>query len=293
MTNLSKVEESREKARKIKESRKELLQEDEKAFENIVHTLSVEQIENMSGEELLEFNNFEEGKCYIGEPEFETQEELVKYIRSVMKYLVQSYEISEELDGYIKEFDDIQKDINNAFREYVGLDENASSIEVIQKTIEQELENAQLHNDTKRYEKILKSQETFNETFTLDRIKKLYKNLNSNNLKEDAKSERSVTIYKNYLKVQQKLGSRYDLIQVADLEQRFLPKEYHDMNNLFIIAVIKYISKSMKDGYYSSDTAFFVSQLTTNLFLLHLNTLPEEYKETLLTNIKEFLDIVR
>jgi hypothetical protein len=65
------------------------------------------------------------------------------------------------------------------------------------------------------------------------------------------------------------------------------------MNNLFIIAVIKYISKSMKDGYYSSDTAFFVSQLTTNLFLLHLNTLPEKYKEVLLTNIKEFLDIVR
>ena len=93
MTNLSKVEESREKARKIKESRKELLREDEKAFESIVHTLSVEQIENMSGEELLEFNNFEEGKCYVGEPEFETQEELVKYIRSVMKYLVQSYEI--------------------------------------------------------------------------------------------------------------------------------------------------------------------------------------------------------
>jgi hypothetical protein len=49
----------------------------------------------------------------------------------------------------------------------------------------------------------------------------------------------------------------------------------------------------MKEGHYSSDTAFFVSQLTTNLFLLHLGSLPEEYKETLLTNIKEFLDIVR
>ena len=293
MTNLSKVEESREKARKIKESRKELLQEDEKAFESIVHTLSVEQIENMSGEEILEFNNFEEGKCYVAEPEFETQEELVKYIRSVMKYLVQSYEISEELDRHIKEFDDIQKDINDAFREYVGLDEKASSIEVVQKAIEKGLEKAQTNNDIEQYNKILKSQDTFNETFTLDRLKNLYKNLNSNNLKEDAKSERSVTIYKNYLKVQQKLGSRYDLIQVADLEQRFLPEEYHEMNNLFIIAVIKYISKSMKDGYYSSDTAFFVSQLTTNLFLLHLNTLPEEYKETLLTNIKEFLDIVR
>lgn len=293
MTNLSKVEESREKARKIKESRKELLQEDEKAFESIVHTLSVEQIENMSGEELLEFNNFEEGKCYVGEPEFETQEELVKYIRSVMKYLVQSYEISEELDGYIKEFDDIQKDINDAFREYVGLDEKASSIEVIQKAIEKGLEKAQTDNNIEQYNKILKSQDTFNETFTLDRIKNLYKNLNSNNLKEDAKSERSVTIYKNYLKVQQKLGSRYDLIQVSDLEQRFLPEEYHNMNNLFIIAIIKYVSKLMKDGYYSSDDAFFVSQLTTNIYLLHLNKLPEEYKVELLANIQEFLDMVK
>ena len=133
----------------------------------------------------------------------------------------------------------------------------------------------------------------FNETFNLKRIKDLYKTLNPENLKLDASSDRSVTIYKNYLKVQQKLGSQYDLIKVANLEQRFLPEEYHNLNNLFIIAVIKYISKSMKDGYYSSDTAFFVSQLTTNLFLLHLDKLPEQYKNTLLENIKEFLDMFK
>jgi hypothetical protein len=121
----------------------------------------------------------------------------------------------------------------------------------------------------------------------------LYKTLDPENLKEDAKSERSMTIYHNYLKVQQKLGSRYDLIKVNDLEVRFLPEEYHELNNLFIIATIKYISKLMKDGYYSSDDAFFVSQLTTNLFMLHLGTLPEEYKTRLLKSIKEFLNILK
>ena len=100
-------------------------------------------------------------------------------------------------------------------------------------------------------------------------------------------------IYQQYLKVQQKLGSQYDLIQVADLEVRFLPEEYHEMNNLFIIACIKYISKSMKGGEYSSDTAFFISQLTTNLFMLHLGKLPDKYKSVLLENIQEFLDILR
>ena len=115
---------------------------------------------------------------------------------------------------------------------------------------------------------------------------------NPENLKQDARCDRSVTIYKNYTKVQQKLGSRYDLVKVSDLEKRFLPEEYHSLNNLFIIAVIKYISKSMKDGRYSSDTAFFVSQLTTNLFMLHLGKIPKDKEEILLNNIKEFLDMV-
>jgi len=49
----------------------------------------------------------------------------------------------------------------------------------------------------------------------------------------------------------------------------------------------------MKDGRYSSDTAFFVSQLTTNLFMLHLGKMPKDKEEILLNNIKEFLDIVK
>ena len=277
---------------KIRETQKELLREDEEAFASIVHTLTVEQIESMTDDELLLFNNFEEGKCYIGEPEFETKAELVEYVRSVMKYLIQSYELTEELDRSVEGLNDAINEANETINEYLGLDKNASSIITIQRAIEKGLEKAQEIGDIDQYNKILKSQETFNESFKLDRIKTLYQNLNSNNLKEDAKSDRSVTIYKNYLKVQQKLGSRYDLIQVVDLEKRFLPEKYHEVNNLFIIAIIKYISKAMKDGRYSSDTAFFISQLTTNLFMLHLGKMPEEYKETLLANIQEFLDMV-
>ena len=196
----------------------------------------------------------------------------------------------------MKELDDITKEANQSIKEQFGFDkydESVTSIEVIEKAISDGLAKAQELGDTARYESILKSQETFNETFSLARIIDLYKNLDPENLKKDARSDRSVTIYKNYTKVQQKLGSQYDLIQVTDLEKRFLPEEYHELNNLFIIAVIKYISKSMKDGRYSSDMAFFVSQLTTNLFMLHLGKMPESYKERLLTSIKEFLDMVK
>ena len=296
MSNITRLDESKEKLNKLRESQKELLQEDEDAFAAVVPTLSVKQIEEMSDDELLAFNNYEEDKYYIGEPDFETKEDLVEYIRSVMVYLVQSYEFSIEMDNSIKEINDLTKETNDTIKEYYGFntdDPNVSSIDIIEKAISDGLSKAEKAGDITKYSSILQSQETFNETFTLDRIKNLYKTLDPENLKKDAQSDRSVTIYKNYVKVQQKLGSQYDLVQVNDLEQRFLPEEYHSLNNLFIIAVIKYISKSMKDGRYSSDTAFFVSQLTTNLFLLHLGKMPKDKEEILLANIKEFLDMVR
>ena len=291
----TKLQISKEKVEKLRQSQRDILEEDEDAFSQIVHTLSVKQVEEMSGEELLKFNNYEEGKYYIEQPDFEKEEDLIEYVRSVMVYLVQSYEFSVEMDKSVQELNEITKETNDTIKEYYGFDKDDASItsvEIIEKAINEGLNRAKELGDLEKYEKILQSQRTFEETFTLQRIKDLYSNLDPENLKNDAKSDRSVTIYKNYTKVQQKLGSQYDLIQVTDLEKRFLPEKYHEVNNLFIIAVIKYISKSMKDGRYSSDTAFFVSQLTSNLFLLHLGKLQDQYKELLLENIKNFLDMV-
>lgn len=296
MENLTKLDESKEKINKLKDSQKEILADDEDAFAKIVPTLTVKQIEEMPDDELLAFNNYEGDNYYIAEPDFDNKSDLVEYVRSIMIYLVQSYEFTIEMDNKVKELHDLTNETNQIIKEHFGfdkLDPNVTSIDIIEKAISDGLTKAQELGDEVKYQKILTSQNTFNETFTLDRIKNLYKNLNPENLKNDAKCDRSVTIYKNYIKVQQKLGSQYDLVQVNDLEKRFLPEEYHSLNNLFIIAVIKYISKSMKDGRYSSDTAFFVSQLTTNLFLLHLGKMPKEKEELLLENIKEFLDMVK
>ena len=291
--NTTKLEDSKEKIKVMKKYQQEYLQDNEDAFASIVNTLSVEKIDNMTDEEILDFNNYGEGLHYIEEPEFENKEDLVEYVRSVIRFLVQTYEFNKEMDEKVEELNQLTEETNKMISEALGLDQSVSSIEVIERAIEKGLDKALELNDKEKYESILKSKETFKETFTLDRMKDLYKTIGSKNLKEDAKSSRSIDIYKKYLKVQQKLGSKYDLIQVKDLELRFLPEEYHEMNNLFIIACIKYISKSMKDGEYSSDTAFFVSQLTTNLFMLHLDKLPDNYKELLLTNIQEFLDILK
>ena len=294
--SISKLEESKNKVAMLKEHQHEILQDDEPAFADIVGTLSVEIIDNMTCEEILNLNNYEDGKWFVEEPDFESNDDLVEYVRAILRFLVQAYEFTQEMDAMVKEVDAITNEVTNNIKESLGLDstdESITSIDVIKKTIEKGLEQAKESGDMVKYASIIQSKITFEETFTLERMKQLYKSLNPDNLKEDARSERSITIYKNYTKVQQKLGSKYDLIKVNDLEVRFLPEEYHGLNNLFIIATIKYISKLMKDGYYSSDDAFFVSQLTTNLFLLHLEVLPEDYKKLLLDNIKEFLDIFK
>lgn len=293
---ISKFEESKNKVAMLKQYQQEILQENEQTFSIQVRVLNVQLIDEMSDEEILKLNNYQEGKCYVQEPDFESQKDLVKYVREVLRFLVQSYEFTQEMDNMIKEVDELNNETANAIKTAFGFDGNdtsVSSIDVVKKAIDDGLQEALTNGNMVKYNEILQTKVTFEETFNLERLKTLYKTLDPNNLKEDAKSDRSMTIYHNYLKVQQRLGSRYDLIKVNDLEVRFLPEEYHELNNLFIIATIKYISRLMKDGYYSSDDAFFVSQLTTNLFMLHLGTLPEEYKEILLKNIKEFLDILR
>ena len=214
--NTTKLEDSKEKIKVMKKYQQEYLQDNEDAFASIVNTLSVEKIDSMTDEEILDFNNYGEGLHYIEEPEFENKEDLVEYVRSVIRFLVQTYEFNKEMDEKVEELNQLTEETNKMINEALGLDQSVSSIEVIERAIEKGLDKALELNDKEKYESILKSKETFKETFTLDRMKDLYRTIGSKNLKEDAKSSRSIDIYKKYLKVQQKLGSKYDLIQVKD-----------------------------------------------------------------------------
>ena len=292
MTTKTKLELAKEKITTMREQQQNYLQDNEDEFEKVVKDLTVKQIEDMSDDEILSFNNYAEGCYYINEPEFETKEELADYVRSIIKFLVQTYEFTVDLENRIKEYNELNEETDRMLKEAFGIKEDGSSINVIENAIEKGLAKAKESGDEESYNKILQSKNTFNETFTLKRLKELYEGLDADNLKEDAKSDRSISIYKKYLKVQQKLGLRYDLTQVSDLEVRFLPEEYHELNNLFIFTIIKYISKIL-DSNYTSDSLFFISQLATNLFLLHQDKLPYEYKEVLLMNIREFLDMIK
>lgn len=293
MENTTKLNQAKAKLNKLREQQSKYLENSEDDFAKIVKDLTIPQLEKMTNEEVIKFNKYEGDKKYLEEPEFETSDELACYLRSIFIFLVKTYEFGIEMDNKVRELDKIVEETEHVLKETFGLSDEANPIEVISSAIDKGLTKAQENGDVEKYNKILKSRKTFKESFTLDRMKELYKTLDPENLKADAKSTRSVDIYKKYLRVQQHLGSRYDLCSIHDLELRFLPEEYHEMNNLFIFACMKYISKLLDSREYDSDTGLFVSQLTTNLFMLHTDKLLEEHKTLLLDNIKEFLDILR
>ena len=247
-------------------------------------------IEGMLDETILELNRSCSLGYFIEEPEFEKEEELADYLRNVLLFLVQSFEFSIEMEEKMLELENLSNETNQLLEEAYG---DTNAIEVVAQAIERGLKTAEEEGNMLAYAKILSSKETFEDTFTLNRMKELYKTLNPENLKEDAMSSRSIDIYEKYLRVNQQLGSLYDLCNVSDLEFRFLPEEYHEFNNLFIFACIKYISHLLDSGAYDSDDGLFASQLTTNLFMLHSGKIDEYHKKLLLDNIQEFLDILK
>lgn len=247
-------------------------------------------IEGMLDESILELNRSCSSGWFIDEPDFETEEQLADYLRGVLVFLIQSFEFSDEMNEKMKEYEELTKESHEIMKEAYG---DTNAIEVVSHAIEQSLLKAEQNGDMLAYANLLDTKETFEDTFKLERLKHLYKSIDPENLKEDASSSRSMDIYKKYLRVNQQLGSLYDLCNVHDLEFRFLPKEYHEVNNLFVFACMKYISHLLDDGMYNSDDAFFASQLTTNLFMLHTDRIDEEHKELLLTNIQEFLNIIK
>ena len=153
MTNTTKLDESKEKINKLRESQQELLQDDEDAFAEVVPTLSVKQIEEMSGEELLAFNNYEEGKYYIGEPDFETQEDMIlKAYKEFLKRPLPSFgpDLSEidfdDFTYFIKPSDKVSNnweevpiEIKNTFDKIFSVDNSVTitpfSIEVVENTL--------------------------------------------------------------------------------------------------------------------------------------------------------------
>lgn len=287
MNNLKKTKEN------IDSGRKKYLTDDE--FEKILHdklqTLT-KNISDMSLEELREFNKIDDENTLIEEPNMD-DDTLKEYMQGVFEYMKSSDNFNTEIDGLLKEYDHIQEEMNRIVEESIEEQAQGDVIKYLRDTITKLLNIAKENNNKESITKFETMQLAFEDSFKLNRIFDLYKRIGVGNTKIESEKKAGY-IYNRYKDKMRQLGLKNDLVYLSNLENKFLPEEYHDRNNLFVFIIMKYISKlSIVNGLDKNNDIVFASQITTNLFLLFKNKLKDEDKELLLTNIKRVLDLFK
>lgn len=287
MNNLKKTKEN------IDIGRKKYLTDEE--FEKILHdkiqTLT-KNISDMSLEELREFNKIDDENTLIEEPNMD-DDTLKEYMQGVFEYMKSSDNFNTEIDGLLKEYDHIQEEMNRIVEESIEEQAQGDVIKYLRDTITKLLNIAKENNNKESITKFETMQLAFEDSFKLNRIFDLYKRIGVGNTKIESEKKAGY-IYNRYKDKMRQLELKNDLIYLSNLENKFLPEEYHDRNNLFVFIIMKYISKlSIVKGLDKNNDIVFASQITTNLFLLFKNKLKDEDKELLLTNIKRVLDLFK
>lgn len=287
MNNLKKTKEN------IDIGRKRYLTDDE--FEKILHdklqTLTKD-ISDMSLEELREFNKIDDENTLIEEPNMD-DDTLKEYMQGVFEYMKSSDNFNTEIDGLLKEYDHIQEEMNRIVEESIEEQAQGDVIKYLRDTITKLLNIAKENNNKESITKFETMQLAFDDSFKLNRIFDLYKRIGVGNTKIESEKKAGY-IYNRYKDKMRQLELKNDLVYLSNLENKFLPEEYHDRNNLFVFIIMKYISKlSIVNGLDKNNDIVFASQITTNLFLLFKNKLKDEDKELLLTNIKRVLDLFK
>lgn len=287
MNNLKKTKEN------IDIGRKKYLTDEE--FEKILHdkiqTLT-KNISDMSLEELREFNKIDDENTLIEEPNMD-DDTLKEYMQGVFEYMKSSDNFNTEIDGLLKEYEHIQEEMNRIVEESIEEQAQGDVIKYLRDTITKLLNIAKENNNKESITKFETMQLAFDDSFKLNRIFDLYKRIGVGNTKIESEKKAGY-IYNRYKDKMRQLELKNDLVYLSNLENKFLPEEYHDRNNLFVFIIMKYISKlSIVNGLDKNNDIVFASQITTNLFLLFKNKLKDEDKELLLTNIKRVLDLFK
>lgn len=287
MNNLKKTKEN------IDSGRKKYLTDDE--FEKILHdklqTLTKD-ISDMSLEELREFNKIDDENTLIEEPNMD-DDTLKEYMQGVFEYMKSSDNFNTEIDELLKEYNHIQEEMNRIVDESIEEQAQGDVIKYLRDTINKLLNIAKENDNKESITKFETMQLAFEDSFKLNRIFDLYKRIGVGNTKIESEKKAGY-IYNRYKDKMRQLELKNDLIYLSNLENKFLPEEYHDRNNLFVFIIMKYISKlSIVKGLDKNNDIVFASQITTNLFLLFKNKLKDEDKELLLTNIKRVLDLFK
>lgn len=233
-----------------------------------------------------DFNNLTEGE----EPSPAT---VVDYVKKLLLDFKSEIEAVDDLYSQMNEVDNnIAKATSNYF-EYV----NSHEYKEKRKNQINELRERALNEEDpikkKKYmEGVENTEKALSLEFIFDRLNSLGEKEIDNIADIYFDDVRSTLLNQRYMKKITKFSHRQDMHKMFfNLEEKFLPEEYHDFNNLFLFNVMRFIAYSDP---YSAKDKLFVSSILLNMYnLLYHKFATEEDEKAFIKLIMDYDDRFR
>lgn len=254
-----------------------------------ITNLTDDEISNILNEYCTDINSLKEAHSISEEYKDKSFEEFVKSILTNIKTSI------DESNKLVAERDKINKEVNdmsNSWFEYINSDEYR---EKKHKRIETLKSKADTEEDPVAKKKILKMIEAMEKSdnfeFLFDRINE-YPNKEIRNIIDIFfDNNRSAMVINKFKSRLPRYGYNKDIYKMFfNIEEKHLPEEYHDLNNIFLFHVMRFIS--FTDTYNKVDT-LYVSTILIKLYNLLYHKFPTPEAEQEFVNIiKKFDDMV-
>lgn len=209
-----------------------------------------------------------------------------EYVISILKEIKQSLI---DLESLQKEKDNITKEVGEITDNYFNY---VNSEEYKKKKIEKlnELkQKAEDEQDEKKKKEIMEKLKNVENTETLqflfDRIETIGEKEIFSIMDTFFTPKRSELIMKKFAVRLPKYGYNKDLYKLFfNLEEKFLPEEYHDLNNIFLFVVMRYISYT---DTYSKVDSLYVSSVLIKMYNLLYHRYETQNQEN------EFIELIK
>lgn len=251
-------------------------------IEERLKNYTVEQIDALTIEEVKELFTID-GELIEFEGDFSKTDKNV-FMKDLAKYLKEAQINKEELDKLMEEYQEEMKAFNEELERIMG------DFEDLPAMYKSELKDRLEHEENQERKEILKSMnQMFDYAFSLENVISFYKEIGTKNTLREYKNENlRKNILDKYNRKIKEIGLRVSIAAFNNFEKKFLEESYHERNNLFIFAIMKYIANRTNLKRRSPEVQFIV-YFGVVMQSLYADSISEKHKETIINSAKNLL----
>lgn len=269
----------------------------DKSIKDKIASMTNDEIDNITEEELIsklnecntdDVNNYEALK-YHHTAHAEEGETFLDYGKRVFKEIKESLN---ELETTKKEKENLVKEANKIADDYFTYVNSAEYKEKKKARLEEMKKQAAEETDIAKKRKIEKMLSDIEKSdslqFLFDRVETLGNKEIENITNIFFNDTRSTLVMNKFVAKLPRYGYNKDNYKMFfNLEEKFLPEEYHDLNNVFLFHVMRFISYTDPDN---KTDAMFVGSILVKLFNLLYHKFENDDEKAFVNIIKRFDD---